>query len=45
MRIQQKRDAVKGAYSGQKWKDKVDLMSDDQILAIYIRLKHQGKVP
>lgn len=39
-----KREAVKGAYPGKKWKDKVDLMTDDQVTAIYIRLKAQGKV-
>jgi hypothetical protein len=44
MNTNQKREAVKGAYSGDKWKQKVDNMSDDQITAIYIRLKAQGKV-
>ncbi len=39
-----KRDAVKGAYKGEKWKLKVDNMTDDQVTAIYIRLKGQGKV-
>lgn len=42
MRINAKRDAVRGAYSGKKWEEKVDLMPDEQILAIYSRLKHQG---
>jgi hypothetical protein len=44
MKIEKKREAVREAYSGEKWKDKVDKMSDDQITAIYIRLKTQGKV-
>lgn len=44
MNTDQKRDAVRGAYSGDKWKKKVDDMSDDQVTAIYIRLKAQGKV-
>lgn len=42
MRLPQKREAVRGAYSGKKWEDKVDGMSDEMIIAIYNRLKHQG---
>jgi hypothetical protein len=42
MRLPQKRIAVRGAYSGKKWHDKVDAMSDEQIIAIYNRLKNQG---
>lgn len=44
MNVDEKRKAVMGAYAGKKWKDKVDKMSDDQVTAIYIRLKGQGKV-
>ncbi len=52
MNIEQKRAAVKGAYSGinrpksssDKWSAKVDKMSDAQVTAIYLRLKNQGKL-
>jgi hypothetical protein len=44
MKIDQKREALKGAYSGEKWIVKVDKMSDEQIIAVYNRLKSQGKV-
>lgn len=38
------REAVKTVYPSQKWSRKVDLMNDDQVIAIYKRLKAQGKV-
>lgn len=44
MSVDHKRETVKGAYSGDKWKQKVDSMPDDQVTAVYIRLKGQGKV-
>ncbi len=44
MNISQKREALKGAYSGEKWIEKVNNMSDEQVQAIYLRLKGQGKV-
>lgn len=44
MNVNQKREALKGAYSGKKWADKVDSMSDKQVIAMYLRLKNQGKV-
>lgn len=44
MKIEAKREAVKGVYSGEKWKTKVDEMTDEQVTAIYSRLKGQGKV-
>lgn len=44
MKIDQKREALKGAYSGERWIKKVEKMSDDQVTAIYSRLKAQGKV-
>lgn len=42
MRLPQKREAVRGAYSAKKWEDKVDAMPDEQVVAVYTRLKHQG---
>lgn len=44
MKVEQKRKAVRQAYPSDKWKKKVDEMTDDQVTAIYIRLKGQGKV-
>lgn len=44
MTIQEKRKALKGAYEGKKWADKVDGMTDAQVTAVYIRLKSQGMV-
>ena len=39
-----KREVLKRVYSGQKWQRKVDNMADDQVTAIYLRLKTQGKI-
>jgi hypothetical protein len=36
------RDAVKEAYRSKAWAAKVDKMSEDQVVAIYMRLKAQG---
>jgi hypothetical protein len=44
MKVEKKREALKGAYPGKKWADKVDDMSDDQVIALYLRFKGQGKV-
>lgn len=44
MNADEKRNVVKGAYKGDKWKQKVDNMTEEQVVAIYIRLKAQGKV-
>lgn len=44
MNNQQKRTALKNAYPGKKWSDKVDKMDDQTVVAIYLRLKGQGKV-
>lgn len=38
------RQAVAAAYNGPKWANKVRDMSDSQIIAVYMRLKLQGKV-
>lgn len=43
--IQSKRKAVSDAYPNSgKWKSRVTKMADDQVTAIYLRLKTQGKV-
>lgn len=38
------REAVKSAYSGKKWHKRVAEMSDDQVIAVYFRLKKQNKI-
>lgn len=39
-----KRDALKEVYRGGKWIQKVNEMTDEQVTAIYLRLKQQNKV-
>lgn len=43
--IDVKRTAVINAYPGsRKWKTKVMKMTEAQLIAVYLRLKSQGKV-
>jgi hypothetical protein len=44
MSMHMERDQLKKAYPSRKWADKVDDMSSEQVVAIYIRLKSQGKL-
>lgn len=44
MNEQQKREALKGAYPGKGWAEKVDNMSSGQVTATYLRLKGQNRV-
>jgi hypothetical protein len=44
MKTEQQREALKGAYSGEKWQQKVADMTASQVHAIFIRLRQQGKV-
>lgn len=39
-----KREVLKRVYPSNKWARKVDHMSDDQVTAVYLRLKAQGKI-
>ena len=39
-----KREAVKRAFSGPKWGSKVDKMSENQVTAVYLRLKSQNRI-
>lgn len=39
-----KREAVLRAYSGDKWAAKVAKMTDQQLIAVYLRLKRTNKV-
>lgn len=38
------REALRKAYPSKKWTLKVNKMSDNQVIAIYKRLKLQGKI-
>lgn len=41
----QEREELKKAYPGsEKWAEKVDKMRPEQVTAIYIRLRAQGKL-
>lgn len=43
--ILMKRQLVKDAYNGSpKWTAKVDKMTDEQIIAVYFRLKQQNQI-
>lgn len=44
MAYEKEREALKAAYSGPKWRQKVNKMSDGQVVAIHMRLKLQGKL-
>lgn len=38
------REAIKRPYSSLKWDRKVDNMSDKQVMAVYNRMKANGKL-
>jgi len=38
------REAIKQVYLSKKWATKVNKMTDAQVIAVYMRLKLQGKV-
>lgn len=40
----QKRELVKRVYPNPTWARKVDRMSDEQIIAVFLRLVAQGKI-
>lgn len=42
--IEQKREALKGAYVGPGWLKKVKAMKPNQVTAVYLRLKAQGRI-
>lgn len=44
MTITQRRANLKTVYLSDKWSQKVDQMSDNQVIAIYNRLQGQGKL-
>lgn len=44
MSIEQMRAALKKTYPGKSWAEKVDKMSDSQVLAVYNRLLYSKKL-
>jgi len=42
--VEQKREAIKTAYSSPAWADKVKKMPDNQVTAVFLRLKSQNKI-
>jgi hypothetical protein len=42
--IFRKRELVKQAYPTKAWQTKVSAMTDSQVVAIFLRLRRQGKV-
>lgn len=38
------REAIKKVYPSKTWEDKVNKMSTQQAIAVYIRLRSQGKL-
>lgn len=41
---EKKREALKSAYPGAAWQEKVKNMTVDQVTAVYLRLKSQNKI-
>lgn len=44
MTVDKQREALKSVYSGRRWVQKVDHMTNEQVTAIYLRLKMQNKL-
>jgi hypothetical protein len=44
MDVNQMRELLYTAYPGQKWSDKVKKMTDDQVTAVFLRLRAQKKI-
>lgn len=44
MSVDAMRQAVVMAYPGDNWKKRVQKMSDDQVIAVYKRLRLMGKI-
>jgi hypothetical protein len=42
--LEQKKEVVKKYGRSSSWADKVDKMSEEQVTAIYLRLKAEGKL-
>jgi hypothetical protein len=44
MATRAEREMLKNAYPNKKWADKVDKMSDSQVIAVFRRLQSQNKL-
>lgn len=44
MASNQDRETLKNAYPSRKWAQKVDKMSDSQVVAVLMRLRAQNKI-
>lgn len=44
MAREREREAVKSVYPNAAWRRKVDHWQDDQVFAVYMRLKNQNKL-
>lgn len=44
MSYEKEREIVKTLYKWRSWASKVDKMSDDQAIAIYMKMKAEGKI-
>jgi hypothetical protein len=44
MAANKERDELKRAYPSKQWAEKVDKMSAEQVIAVYMRLRAQGKI-
>lgn len=42
--ISQMREKIADAYNGDGWKKKVRFMPNDQVIAIFYRLKKKGRI-
>lgn len=38
------RDAIKRVYPSKKWQQNVDKMGPNQVLAVYLKLRQEGKI-
>ncbi len=45
MSVEQIKELIKTVYTGYDFKKRLDNMSDQQIMAIYYRLKRTGRLP
>lgn len=44
MNVYKMRSALTDAYTGASWKDRVNHMTDDQVIAIYKRMERAGEL-
>ena len=44
MANEKEREQLKKVYPGHKWAQKVNGMTDAQVIAVYMRLKQQNKI-